>query len=92
MALEPQGAALMVPSELLVLTDCMGTTGWLGRKGERWAFLLKSRWLSQEQNVMLIDCVHQLYRVIVHLATEHKVSIYIVTYTPIGPMPGPPPP
>lgn len=27
MALEPQGAALMVPSELLLLTDCMGTTG-----------------------------------------------------------------
>ncbi|TNN44069.1 hypothetical protein EYF80_045726 [Liparis tanakae] len=33
MALEPQGAALMVPSELLALTACMGTTGWLGRKG-----------------------------------------------------------
>lgn len=41
MALEPQGAALMVPSELLVLTEYMGTTGWLGRKGARWAFLLK---------------------------------------------------
>lgn len=27
MALEPQGAALMVPRELPVLTDCMGTTG-----------------------------------------------------------------
>lgn len=40
MALEPQGAALMVPSELLLSTDCMGTTGWLGRKGARWAFLL----------------------------------------------------
>lgn len=40
MALEPQGAALMVPSELPLLTDCMGTTGWLGRKGARWAFLL----------------------------------------------------
>lgn len=41
MALEPQGAALMVPSELLLLTDCMGTTGWLGRKGARWAFLMR---------------------------------------------------
>lgn len=40
MALEPQGAALMVPSELPLSTDCMGTTGWLGRKGARWAFLL----------------------------------------------------
>lgn len=39
MALDPQGAALMVPSELLVLT-CMGTTGWLGRNGARWAFLM----------------------------------------------------
>lgn len=39
MALEPQGAALMVPSELLALTDCMETTGWLGRNGARWAFL-----------------------------------------------------
>lgn len=43
MALEPQGAALMVPSELPVLTDCMGTTGWLGRNGARWAFLKRSR-------------------------------------------------
>lgn len=40
MALEPHGAALMVPSELPLLTECMGTTGWLGRKGARWAFLL----------------------------------------------------
>lgn len=39
MALEPQGAALMVPSELPLFTDCMATTGWLGRKGARWAFL-----------------------------------------------------
>ena len=39
MALEPQGAALMVPSELLMLPPCMGTTGWLGRKGARWDFL-----------------------------------------------------
>lgn len=42
MALEPHGAALMVPSELLVLTDCMGTTGWLGRNGARWAFLVRA--------------------------------------------------
>ena len=43
MALEPQGAALMVPRELLVFTECIGTTGWLGRKGARWAFLLNRR-------------------------------------------------
>lgn len=46
MALEPHGAALMVPRELLLFTDCMGTTGWLGRKGAKWAFL-KRRTHSQ---------------------------------------------
>lgn len=43
MALEPQGAALMVPSELLMFTDCMETTGWLGKKGARCAFLIRNR-------------------------------------------------
>lgn len=38
MALEPQGAALMVPSELGLL-HCMFTTGWLGRNGARCSFL-----------------------------------------------------
>lgn len=41
MALDPHGAALMVPRELLLFTDCMATTGWLGRKGARWAFLMR---------------------------------------------------
>lgn len=39
MALDPHGAALIVPSELEELTDAMATTGWLGRKGARWDFL-----------------------------------------------------
>lgn len=40
MALEPQGAALMVPRDLLVLPDCMLTTGWLGRNGDKCSFLV----------------------------------------------------
>ena len=43
MALEPQGAALMVPSELSLFVEYMGTTGWLGRKGARWDFLIERR-------------------------------------------------
>lgn len=39
MALEPQGAALMVPRELDMLPADIKTTGWLGRNGARCSFL-----------------------------------------------------
>lgn len=39
MALEPQGAALMVPRELDMLPADMLTTGWQGRNGARCSFL-----------------------------------------------------
>ncbi len=52
MALEPQGAALMVPKELAALLDCMFTTGWLGRKGARCCFLLeKSHMVNWSQQI-----------------------------------------
>lgn len=39
MALDPQGAALMVPNGLECASCGETTTGWLGRKGARCIFL-----------------------------------------------------